>query len=87
MTMTMSITVRDINSRDKSWLRYEARQIGVSMEELARRLIHEKCSNTERHPKPSEAFAQHFGDEHGVELLSPVRCGHTPLSLSDGDGE
>ena len=85
--MTMSITVRDSNSRDKSWLRYEARQIGVSMEELARRLIHEKCSNTERHPKPSEAFAQHFGDEHGVELLSPVRCGHTPLSLSDGDGE
>ena len=38
--MGTSITVRDIDPGDKSWLRREARQTGVSMEELVRRLIH-----------------------------------------------
>ena len=47
--MGTSITVRDIDPRYKSWLRREARQVGVSMEELVRRLIHEKCAKTERH--------------------------------------
>ena len=40
--MGASITVRDIDPGDNSWLRREARQIGVSMEELVRRLIHEQ---------------------------------------------
>ena len=80
--MTISITVRDIDPGDKSWLRREARQIGVSMEELVRRLIHEKRVRTERRPKPSEAFARHFGEDHGVKLPRPVRCGYKPLSLS-----
>ena len=38
------------------------------MEELVRRLIHEKRTKTDRRPKPSEAFARHFGENHGVEL-------------------
>ncbi len=69
-------------SGDKSWLRREARQSGVSMEELVRRLIHEKRTKTERRPKPSEAFARHFGEDHGVELPPPVRCGYKPLSFT-----
>ena len=85
--MGTSITVRDIDPGDKSWLRREARQVGVSMEELVRRLIHEKRTKTERHPKPSEAFARHFGEEHGVELPAPVRCGYKPLSFSGGGEE
>ena len=85
--MGTSITVRDIDPGDKSWLRREARQIGVSMEELVRRLIHEKRTKSERMPKPSEAFARHFGEEHGVELPSPIRRGYEPLSFSgEGDG-
>ena len=80
--MSNSIAVRDIDPGDKSWLRREARQIGVSMEELVRRLIHEKCTKTERRLKPSEAFARHFGEEHGVELSSPVRRNHEPPSFS-----
>ena len=80
--MSNSITVRGIDPGDKSWLRREARQIGVSMEELVRRLIHEKRTRTERRLKPSEAFARHFGEEHGVELPAPVRCGYQPLSFS-----
>ena len=80
--MGTSITVRDIDPGDKSWLRREARQAGVSMEEFVRRLIHEKRAKTERRPKPSEAFARHFGEDHGVELPPPIRCGYKPLSFS-----
>ena len=60
--MNTSITVRDIDPGDKSWLRREARQIGVSMEELVRRLIHEKRTQTGRRLMPSDAFARHFGE-------------------------
>ena len=84
--MGTSITVRDIDPGDKSWLRREARQIGVSMEELVRRLIREKRAKTERRPKPSDAFARYFGEDHGVDLPPPVRCGYKPLSFS-GKGE
>lgn len=67
---------------DRSWLKREARQIGVSMEELVRRLIHEKRVGTERSLKPSVAFARHFGDRHGIELPPRVRCGYKPFSFS-----
>ena len=85
--MDSSITVRNIDPRDKSWLKREAREVGVSMEELVRRLIHEKRTKTERRPTPSEAFARHFGEEHGIELPPLPRCGYRPLSLSEEDGE
>ena len=85
--MNSSITVRDIDPRDKSWLKRAAREVGVSMEEFVRRLIREKRTKTERRPKPSEAFARHFGEEHGIELPPPARCGYRPLSFSDEDRE
>ena len=85
--MGTSLTVRDIDPGDKSWLRREARQIGVSMEELVRRLIHEKRRKTERRPKPSEAFARYFGRDNGVELPPPGRRGYRPLSFSDEERE
>ena len=85
--MTISITVRDIDPGDKSWLRREARQTGVSMEELVRRLIHEKRVRTERRPKPSEAFARHFGEDNGVELPPPPRRGYRPLLFNAGRDE
>ncbi len=69
--MSSSITVRNIDPGDKSWLRREARRLGVSMEEFVRLLIREKRTKTERRPKPSEAFARHFGAEHGVNLQPP----------------
>lgn len=84
--MSTNITVRDIDPEDKSWLRREARQIGVSMEELVRRLIHEKRAKTEHRLKPSEAFARHFGEEHGVELPPKIRRRYKPLSFS-GEGK
>ena len=71
----MNITVRDIDPGDKSWLKREARRVGVSMEEFVRRLIREKRVKTDCRPKPSEAFARHFGPEHGVELAQR-RCAY-----------
>ena len=71
--MGSSITVRDIDPRDKSWLKREARQVGVSMEER---------TTTECRSTPSEAFARHFGVEHGVDLPSKSRCGYRPVSFS-----
>lgn len=85
--MSTTITVRDVDPGDKSWLRREARQIGVSMEELVRRLIHEKRTKAERRPKPSEAFARHFGEQHGVDLPPPIRRGYKPLSFAREDEE
>lgn len=85
--MSSSLTVRGIDPADKSWLRREARHVGVSMEELVRRLIHEKRTKTERRPKPSEAFARHFGERHGVELPPAVRRGYAPVSFAEEDGE
>ncbi len=66
--MSSTITVRDIDSTDKAWLKREARQVGVSMEEFVRHLIREKRAKAERRAKPSEAFKRYFGPEHGVEL-------------------
>ena len=74
--MSPGITVRDIDHGDKSWLRRKAREIGISMEELVRRLIHERRTKTEHRRKPSGAFARHFGVDHGVELP-----GASPLQL------
>lgn len=85
--MSTNITVRDIDPGDKFWLRCEARQVGVSIEELVRRLIHEKRTKTEHRPKPSEAFARYFGEEHGVELSPPARRGYRPLMFADEGGE
>ena len=80
--MGTSIIVRHIDPGDKSRLRREAWQTGVSTEELVRRLIHEKCMTTECRPNPSEAFARHFGEDHGVELPPPILCGYEPLPFS-----
>lgn len=85
--MSTSITVRNIDPADKSWLRREARRVGVSMEELVRRLIHEERTKTEHRPKPSETFARHFGERHGVELPTPARRSYRPLSFAEEDSE
>ncbi|MDE0690689.1 MAG: hypothetical protein OXI55_00430 [Gammaproteobacteria bacterium] len=81
--MSTSLTVRDIDPADKSWLRREARDVGVSMEELVRRLIHAQRSKTEGRAKPSEAFARHFGERHGVELPTRAPYRHNPPSFTE----
>ena len=84
--MGTSITIRNIDPKDKSWLRREARQAGVSMEELVRHLIHEQRTKTKPRPKPSEVFARHFGEQHGVELPTQAGCGYRTQQFSS-EGE
>ena len=84
--MSSTLTVRDIDPADKAWLKREARQVGVSMEEFVRRLIREKRAKAERHATPSEAFRQYFGPEHGVELPELGRYVYRrKLGFADGN--
>ncbi len=85
--MSTSLTDRDNGPASRSWLKREVRDTGVSREECGRRLIHEKRTKTEHRPNPSEAFARHFGERHGVELPSTRRCTYRPLSFAEEDGE
>ena len=71
--MSNTITVRSLDPHDKSWLRHEAQRRGVSMEALARQIIHERRERVQRHASPADAFKRHFGPEHGVELPPRVR--------------
>ena len=81
--MSTTITVRNMDPRDKSWLKCEAHRRGVSMEELVRHLIHEGRENTEWRMKPSEAFKLYFGPKHGVELPLRGRYGYRPVKFVD----
>ena len=81
--MSTTITIRGLDPVDKSWLRLQARQDDVSMEEFVRRLIREKREKTARRPKPSEAFKRHFGPNHGIELDLDRRYGSPPLKFTD----
>ena len=56
------------------------------MEDFVRRLIYEKRAKTEHRPKPSAAFARHFGEQYGVELPPPARCGYRALSFAEDEG-
>ena len=57
------------------------------MEEFVRRLIHEKRTRTERRLKPSETFARHFGEDHGVAIAGPGELAvQTAVFLRRGEG-
>ena len=49
--------------------------------------VRDKRPKTESREKPSEAFARHFGAEHGVDLPPPARVGYRLLDLSGTDSE
>ena len=85
--MSASLTIRDIDAKDKSWLRREAHLSGISMAEVVRRLIHEKRTKSESCAKPSEVFARYFGEEHGVEIPITRNHGYRPVSFSENDCE
>ena len=84
--MSTMITIRGMDPADKAWLRREARRVGVSMEEFARRLIRERRRKTENREKPSEIIKRYFGPEHGVELPPRGRYGYRPVVFDD-EGE
>ena len=81
--MGSTVAVRGLEPNDKSWLKREARRLGISMEEFVRRLIREERERAERRAKPSEAFRRYFGPESGVELPPPARYGYRPAELTE----
>ena len=84
--MRTMITIRGMDPADKAWLRREARRVGVSMEEFARRLIRERRRRAEKRENLSEIFKRYFGPEHGVELPPRGRYGYRPVVFDD-EGE
>ena len=81
--MSSTVTVRGIDPADKAWLKREARQVGVSMEEFVRHLIREKRAKAEHRASPSEAFRRYFGPEHGVELPESRHHVHRKVEFAD----
>ena len=85
--MSSTITVRDIEPEDKAWLRREARRLGISMEELVRRLIRRGRERARLREKPSEAFRKYFGPDHGIDLSARQRFGYRPMGSVDEGAE
>lgn len=86
--MGSTITVRDLEFSDKSWLQREARQLGISMEEFVRRLVRERRERAQRRAEPPSAvFRRYFGPEHGVEFRAGHRYGYRPIEFESGDDE
>ena len=85
--MSTTVTVRDIEPGDKAWLRREARRMGISMEELVRRLIHKERVRAQLREKPSKAFKQYFGPKNGVELPSRQQFIYRPLQFPQESAE
>lgn len=83
--MSTTITVRDLDPGDKSWLKREAHHLGISMESLVRRLIHERRESAQRRTVPSEVFKRYFGPEHGVDLSLRRQHGYRPVEFQDED--
>lgn len=83
--MSTTITVRDLDPGDKSWLKREAHHLGISMESLVRRLIHERRESAQRRTVPSEVFKRYFGPEHGVDLPLRRQHGYRPVEFQDED--
>lgn len=82
--MSSTVTVRDVEPGDKAWLKREARRLGISMEELVRRLIRRGRERARLREKPSEAFRKYFGPDHGVDLPAR-RLGYRPSgSVEEG---
>ncbi len=81
--MSTTITVRDLNPRDKAWLQREAKRVGLSMEALVRRIIEERRMKSERREKPSEIALRLFGPEHGVELRARSMVDYRALDFED----
>ena len=79
--MSFAITVRGLNPSEKSWLKAEAREAGISMEEFVRRMIRRQREQDRHAGSAADLFLRHFGPEHGVKLPPRQRYGYRPLEF------
>ena len=79
--MGSAITVRGLNEAERIWLKAEAKDAGISMEEFVRRMIRKQREASTREESVSGIFLRHFGPENGVELPPRGRYGYRPLEF------
>lgn len=79
--MSFAITVRGLNPSEKSWLKAEAREAGISMEEFVRRMIRRQREQHRPDESVADLFLRHFGPEHGVELPPRQQYGYRPVEF------
>jgi len=79
--MSFVITVRGLNPSEKSWLKAEAREAGISMEEFVRRMIRRQREQNSRAESVADLFLRHFGPEHGVDLPRRQQYGYRPVEF------
>jgi Rps23 Pro-64 3,4-dihydroxylase Tpa1-like proline 4-hydroxylase len=77
------LTVRQIDRADKEWLQQEAARQQLSMEELVRRLIHEKRQQSMEQRSPSAIVRRHFGPQKGIDLGERRRFGFDVPTFQD----
>ena len=79
--MSSAITVRGLNPSETSWLKAEAREAGISMEEFVRRMIRRQRERHSHVESVADLFLRHFGPEHGVELPPRQQYGYRPVEF------
>ncbi|GAB6044272.1 FitA-like ribbon-helix-helix domain-containing protein [Endothiovibrio diazotrophicus] len=77
------LTVRQIDSADKAWLRAEAERRHISMEEMVRRLIHEGREKATATAKPSEIVRRYFGHDRGIDLGDQGDYAFDPVEFNE----
>ena len=83
--MGFAITVRGLKEREKSWLKAEAKDAGISMEEFVRRMIRAERERRTRSESVSDIVLRYFGPEHGVELPPRGQYGYRPLEFPEDE--
>lgn len=83
--MGSTITVRGLHEAEKTWLKAEANNAGVSMEEFVRRMIRRQREASTREESVAELCRRYFGPENGVELPPRSQYGYRPLEFPKDD--
>lgn len=83
--MSYAITVRGLDASDKSWLKAEASDAGISMEEFVRRMIRREREERTGNESVSDLFLRYFGPEHGFEMPPRGKYGYRPLEFPEDE--
>ena len=83
--MGSAITVRGLDEAEKTWLKAEAKDAGISMEEFVRRMIRRQREESTRKESVTDIWRQFFGPEHGVELPPRGQYGYRPLEFPEDE--
>lgn len=83
--MSYVITVRGLNEGEKTWLKAEAAEAGISMEEFVRRMIRRQREQSAATESVTDICLRTFGPEHGVELPPRGTYGYRPLEFPEDE--